>query len=64
MREDYDCPECPNCSGECTYVAGTSLLECDDCHLRFSEYQIEENENKKSEKYLKWAMENTPELFK
>lgn len=46
MPEDYDCPECPDCRGECTYVAGTplleSLLECDDCHKRFTEEQIEE----------------------
>lgn len=59
MREDYDCPMCPDCDEELD-----ENNYCEECSKTWTEKELDDHQEKENEAYMKWCKEQHPELFK
>lgn len=58
MRDDYDCPMCPDCDEE--------LDEnncCEECSKTWTQKKLDDHQERENEYYVKWCKEQHPEWF-
>lgn len=58
MRDDYDCPMCPDCDEELD-----ENNYCEECSKTWTQKELDDQLEKDCDAWVTWAKEHHPEWF-